>query len=149
MPFARTSRAFGAAFAIALTMPLAACVETTGLEATNRRGNCSLRPIAINESIPANLTAADCIMDDGSDAHVDYYELRIFTTTYVDISMESTTMDPYLVLLDEDDNVIDEDDDSLGGFDAWIQVKLTPGTYYIAATSYTARETGAYLVTVE
>ncbi len=145
MQFARTARAV----AVALTLPLAACVETTGLEELGGRNNCSLRPIAITESIPANLTTADCIMDDGSDAHVDYYELRIFNTTYVDIYMESTGMDPYLVLLDEDDNVIDEDDDSLGGFDAWIQVKLTPGTYYIAATSYMARETGAYLVTVE
>lgn len=145
MQFARHARAL----AVALTLPLAACVETTGLEEYNGRQNCSLRPIAILESIPGNLTSADCIMNDGSDAHVDYYELRIFTTTYVDIYMESTAMDPYLVLLDDEDNVIDEDDDSLGGFDSWIQVKLTPGTYYIAATSYTAAETGAYVVTVE
>ena len=145
MQFARHARAL----AVALTLPLAACVETTGLEEYNGRRNCSLRPIAILESIPGNLTTADCIINDGSDAHVDYYELRIFNTTYVDIYMESTNMDPYLVLLDDDDNVIDEDDDSLGGFDAWIQVKLTPGTYYIAATSYTARETGSYIVTVE
>ena len=145
MQFARTARALS----VALALPLAACVETTGLEEYNGRRSCSLRPIALLESIPGNLTTADCIMDDGSEAHVDYYELRIVTTTYVDIYMESTTMDPYLVLLDDEDNVIDEDDDSLGGFDSWIQVKLTPGTYYIAATSYTARETGAYIVTVE
>lgn len=145
MQFARHARAL----AVALTLPLAACVETTGLEVNNGRQNCSLRPIAILETIPGNLTSADCVIDDGSGAFVDYFELRIFTTTYVDIYMESTNMDPYLVLFDEDDNVIDEDDDSLGGFDAWIQVKLTPGTYYIGATSFTARETGSYLVTVE
>jgi hypothetical protein len=145
----QVARAFRTAVAVALTLPLAACVETTGLEVADRRDSCSLRPIAINETLAGNLSAADCLMDDGSDAHADFYELRIFSTTYVDIYMESTTMDPYLVLLDEDDNVIAEDDDSLGGFDSWIQVKVTPGTYYIAATSYMARETGAYLVTVE
>lgn len=145
MQFARHARTL----AVVLALPLAACAETTGLEEYAGRQNCSLRLIAINESIPGNLTTADCVMNDGSGAHVDYYELRIFTTTYVDIYMESTTMDPYLVLLDEDDTVIDEDDDSLGGFDSWIQVKLTPGTYYIAATSFTAAETGAYIVTVE
>lgn len=145
MLIARHTRALAAA----LLLPIAGCVDVMGVEDTTGRGNCSLRPISINEAIPASLTSIDCVMGDGSGAHVDYYELRIYATTYVDITMESTAMDPYIILLDEDDYIIDEDDDSFGGLDAWLQVKLTPGTYYIAATSYTASETGAYLISVE
>ncbi len=145
MAFSTRARALAAA----LFLPLSACVETVGLEDPDRYEGCSLRPISIGEAIPANLTTLDCVMQDGSGAYADYFELRVFNTTYVDITMESTTLDPYLLILDEDDYVIAEDDDSLGGLDAWIRVKLSPGTYYIAASTYTAQETGSYLLAVE
>lgn len=141
MPLARHLRL--ALFSLGL--PLAACTETTGLAEDE---GCTTRLINVNESIPATLSGRDCV-DEQYGAYVDWFELRIFETQTVDILMESGDVDAYLELYDEDDFFISEDDDSLGGSDAWIRVKLSPGTYFIAATSFDEGEVGSYLLTVE
>ncbi|MBX3172931.1 MAG: hypothetical protein KF709_00825 [Gemmatimonadaceae bacterium] len=129
----------------AFALPLAACTETVGLE---EDPGCVTRLINVNESIPSKLSELDCV-DPSYGAYVDWYELRIFATQTIDILMESSDVDAYLELYDEDDQFITDDDDSLGGTDAWIRVKLSPGTYYIAATTFDEGELGRYVVTVE
>lgn len=141
MPLARHLRLA----VVSLALPLAACTETTGLA---EDPGCTTRLINVNESIPAMLSTRDCV-DEQYGAYVDWYELRIFETQTIDILMESGEVDAYLELYDEDDVFITEDDDSLGGSDAWIRVKLSPGTYYIAATSFDEGEVGRYVLTVE
>lgn len=129
----------------AFVLPLASCTETVGIE---EDPGCITRLINVNESIPSKLSERDCI-DSQYGAYVDWYELRLFETQTLDILMESTDVDAYLELYDEDDQFITDDDDSLGGTDAWIRVKLPPGTYYIAATTFDEGEVGQYIVTVE
>ena len=67
----------------------------------------------------------------------------------MDLYLESTEFDAYLMLFDEWDELVTEDDDSGDSSDAWITVRLPPGRYYIAATSFVGGETGAYRVCVE
>ncbi len=131
----------------ALLLPLAACVEVTapGYE----EDSCPVRLVNIGEIRTATLSAFGCVMDHGPATYADYYELRVYSTTWVDLWMDSDHVDPYLVLYDEWDNILAEDDDSLGNLGAWIQVKLSPGIYYIAATTFDEGETGRYTLGVE
>lgn len=130
-----------------LLFPLAACVEVTA--PALEEDSCPVRLVDIGESLPGTLSAFDCLMQDGSATYADYYELRVYSTTWVDVWMDSDQVDPYLVLYDEYDNILAEDDDSLGNLGAWIQIKLDPGIYYIAATSFDEGETGSYLIGVD
>jgi hypothetical protein len=133
--------------AAAALIPLAACVEVTGPGLED--DSCPVRLVDIGESLPGTLSSYDCVMSDGSATYADYYELRVYSTTWVDLWMDSDHVDPYLVLYDEYDNILAEDDDSLGNLGAWIQVKLNPGIYYIAATTFDVGETGSYLIGVD
>lgn len=131
----------------ALLVPLAACVEVTAPALEDE--SCPVRLVDIGQSLPGTLSSYDCVMSDGSATYADYYELRIYSTTWVDVWMDSDHVDPYLVLYDEYDNILAEDDDSLGNLGAMIQVRLPAGIYYIAATSFDVGETGSYLIGVD
>lgn len=128
-----------------LALPVAACTEPVGLD---EDPGCTTRLVAVNESVPGKLSSRDCV-DSEFGTYVDWFELRLFETQTIDILMESGDVDAYLELYDEDDVFITDDDDSLGGTDAWVRVKLPPGTYYIAATSFDEGEVGDYVLTVE
>lgn len=61
--------------------------------------------------------------------------------------MTSNNIDSYLVLEDENGNVIREDDDSGEGHDAQIRYYLQRDrTYYLLATSYSTFDTGTYTI---
>lgn len=58
--------------------------------------------------------------------------------------------DPYLYLFGPDGQVVAQDDDSAGGLDAMLQHRLAvDGEYVIVATSFGARETFAYELTLD
>jgi hypothetical protein len=137
------------ATALALTLPLAACVEVTGPETVIVEDRCAARSVYLPSSVSASLTGYDCLTADGTESFVDYYELRVHESTWVDLYLESYDFDAYLMIFDEWDELIAEDDDGGESTDAWVTVKLPPGRYFIAATSFDAGETGAYTLFVE
>lgn len=110
-------------------------------------GCASVQSIALGASVSGTLTSTDCSLDDGS--FVDYYELRLTSARTVAIQMTSSAFDAYLLLFDRaTGDVVAEDDDSAGGFNARIQMSLAAGTYIIGANSFDAGETGTYQLSV-
>ncbi len=144
MRAARSSRLLAA---LSLALPLAACVEITAPAVVEDR--CAARTAYQPSTVEAALTAYDCVTADASESYVDYYELRVTQTTWVDLYLESTDFDAYLMVFDEADELVTDDDDGGDATDAWITVKLPPGRYYIAATSFEGGETGAYRLYIE
>lgn len=132
-----------------LAIPLAACVEVTGPEEAVVEDACRARYVGIGSTIAATLSGSDCVTADDTESYVDYYELTLTRTTDVDLYLESFDFDAYLMVFDEFDELIVEDDDSGESTDAWITVKLPPGRYFIAATSFIGGETGNYRLFVE
>ena len=68
----------------------------------------------------------------------------------VDVRLDSSAFDAYLLLLDAKGNLVDQDDDSGGGTNARIHRLVAPGTYYVVAkpvSDYTSG--GAYTVSVQ
>lgn len=145
MPAARHFRSLIAT----LALPLAACVEVTAPGPVVVEDPCRSRFVNIGSSVTASLTAYDCVTADGTESYVDYYELHVTASTWVDLYMESYDFDAYLMLFDEWDELIVEDDDGGESTDAWITVKLPPGRYFIAATSFDADEEGLYTLFVD
>lgn len=135
--------------AAALAIPLAGCVEVVGPDTVIVEDSCRARPVSIGTSVSASLTGYDCLTDDDSESFVDYYELVVHETTWVDLYLESYDFDAYLMVFDDRDDLVAEDDDSGESSDAWLLVKLPPGRYYIAATSFAGGETGAYTLYVD
>ncbi len=132
-------------------MPVAACVEVTGPGTViiDEPDRCAARVVYIPSTVSASLSGYDCLTADETQSYVDYYELRVHETTWVDLYLESFDFDAYLMIFDEWDELIAEDDDSGDSTDAWVTVKLPPGRYFIAATSFDGGETGNYKLFVE
>lgn len=138
-----------AALGAALLASLGGCVEVVAPVVVEDQIICTSSVIYRGETLTGFLSGNDCLSLDGSDTYSDFYELTLYETQWVDIYLESGHIDPYLTIYDQWDNVVAEDDDSLGNRDAWITVRLPPGRYTIAASSYGSWETGRYYVTVE
>ena len=64
----------------------------------------------------------------------------------LDVVMRSTDFDAYLVLTDDQGNLVTEDDDSGGNMDARIIWPLQPGSYLLWATSFGEEETGGFRI---
>ena len=103
--------------------------------------------IAIGQTNNGTLSQADCKAPDGS--YADLYRLVLNSERDVEILLSSTAFDAYLLILDADGEVIEEDDDSAGGTNAGLAGTLPAGTYFIAANSASANETGAYQLRIE
>jgi hypothetical protein len=111
------------------------------------RGCATVPSIALGASVSGTLASTDCSLEDGS--FVDYYELRLTSARTVAIQMTSSAFDAYLLLFDRaSGDVVAEDDDTGGGFNARIQMNLAAGTYIIGANSFDAGETGTYQLSV-
>jgi hypothetical protein len=63
----------------------------------------------------------------------DLYQVQLPDSATVDLKLSSSDFDAYLVLLDAQGNLVDQDDDSGGGTDARITRLLGAGTYYVVA----------------
>lgn len=133
----------------ALALPLAACVEVTGPGTVIVDDRCSAVWVQRPSTVDATLSAWDCTTEDGTESYVDYYELTVHETTWVDVYLESYEFDAYLMIFDEWDDLVVEDDDGGESTDAWVTVKLPAGTYYIAATSYDGGERGRYRLYID
>jgi hypothetical protein len=63
----------------------------------------------------------------------DIYEFHLGDATSIDVQLTTADFDAYLILLDEQGNLVDEDDNSGGDTNARITNVLPAGTYYIVA----------------
>lgn len=103
-------------------------------------------PIAVGQSINADLSAADCARSGGYWS--DRYRLTITSTTTVSITHISSAFDAMLFLYDAGDRMIASDDDGGGALNSRLNTTLQPGTYYAVASSFDRNATGAYALTV-
>ncbi|HEY0930140.1 MAG TPA: Ig-like domain-containing protein [Gemmatimonas sp.] len=116
-----------------LTLRNAPAVCTTG------------RQTAVPTTLSANLATTACRMNDGS--YQDRYDITVATRGLYRVEVASTAFDAVAVVLDQNENVVAQDDDSGTGTDASLEVSLAPGRYTVLATGYPG-QTGAYRFTV-
>jgi hypothetical protein len=81
-----------------------------------------------------NITFTGCQYTDNSFA--DVYTLTLAADTQLDLRLNSTDFDAYLILLDAKGNLVDVDDDSGGGTNSRITDSLPAGTYYVVAKPF-------------
>jgi uncharacterized protein YjdB len=103
------------------------------------------RTIAIPSTTDATLSTTSCRQRDGS--FENRYDITLAQPRALRIDMTSTAVDPYLVLLDDNEAVIAKNDDGGAGTDARLEVELAAGTYTIL-TRGRPGETGAYRLQV-
>ena len=99
---------------------------------------------------------SDCVSRNRTENGTHYAKFFSFSVsrsaTY-DLTLESPT-DPYLSLLSESGDIIDEDDDDDDGvFDlrarsSGIRIPLDPGNYIVEATTYAGTATGDFTLTI-
>ena len=103
------------------------------------------RPTSVPTTLNANLATSACRMNDGS--YQDRYDINVTTRGLYRVDVASTAFDAVAVVLDQNENVVAQDDDSGAGTDASVEVALLPGRYTVLATGY-PRQTGAYRFTL-
>lgn len=136
------------ALLLCVVVPLSACDENpTGSDVDEILGCEQVAGIDFPSSASGSLTTNDCILGDGS--YADFYSFRVSGSSQVTITMRSTQVDSYLLLLSTSGALLDSDDDSLGSGNSLIETTLSAGTYVIAANSFDAGETGSYTLRVE
>ena len=99
---------------------------------------------------------SDCVSSNRTENGTHYAKFFSFSVsrsaTY-DLTLESRT-DTYLILLDDEGNIIKEDDDDDDGvFDlrarsSGIRIPLDPGNYIVEATTYAGTATGDFTLTI-
>jgi hypothetical protein len=85
--------------------------------------------LAPGASISGALTFTACQYIDATFA--DVYQMTLAANTTIDLRLNSTDFDAYLVILDAKGNLIAQDDDSGGGTNSRIQQSLVAGNYYV------------------
>ena len=80
------------------------------------------------------ITYTGCQYTDNTFA--DLYQLNLAADATIDLRLNSSDFDVYLVLLDSKGAVVDVDDDSGGNTNARITDSLAAGTYYIVAKPF-------------
>jgi hypothetical protein len=99
--------------------------------------------IPVGGTVTGNITYSACQYTDNSFA--DLYTLNLAADITLDLRLNSTDFDAYLILLDAKGNVVDEDDNSGGGTNSRITDTLPAGTYYIVAKPFgDYTQSGAY-----
>jgi hypothetical protein len=89
---------------------------------------------ALGGTIAGTINFAACQYADATFA--DIYQLNIASDTTIDLRLNSSDFDAYLVLLDAKGNVVDQDDDSGGNTNARVTRLLGAGTYYAVAKPF-------------
>jgi hypothetical protein len=100
------------------------------------------------DTVTGTITYTGC--QSTSNTFADLYQLNVTADATVDLRLNSSEFDAYLVLLDAKGAVIDEDDDSGGNTNARITRALPAGTYYLVVEpfgDYLAH--GAYTLTTK
>jgi hypothetical protein len=107
-------------------------------------------PIGVGQTIEAELSFDDCYGNVRTFARHDRYTAAAQPGVAYRVTMGSAEIDSWLILLDESGEVIAQDDDSGGLFDAEIVFTLQEGgVVQIQATSFGADEVGPYGITFE
>lgn len=105
-----------------------------------------VRALTVGQNVTGTLTANDCRLADNTAFQKHQFTLAALTT--VEIQMSSTQVDPYLVLVNSANIVVDEDDDGGGGTSARILRELPPGRYTVYANTFAERQYGTYALAV-
>ena len=103
--------------------------------------------LALGGTIAGALTIASCQYIDGTFA--DLYQMALASDTTIDLRLNSSAFDAYLVVLDAKGNVVAADDNDGGGTNARVNQPIAAGTYYLVAkpfSSYT--NVGAYTLSL-
>ncbi|MBC7843943.1 MAG: Ig-like domain-containing protein [Gemmatimonadaceae bacterium] len=103
-------------------------------------------PIGTNVAVTGTLAATACVLPDSS--YADRYTLTVPSATIMTMTMASAAFDSYLFVEQNDGTSIQRDDNGGGGRDARIATTLAKGTYFVYANSSSARENGAYTLTL-
>ena len=90
--------------------------------------------LPLGGSVNGNITYTGCQYTDQTFA--DFYEMKLTADGTVDIRLNATEFDAYLIVLDAKGNVVDDDDDSGGNTNARITRPLPAGTYYVVAKPF-------------
>jgi hypothetical protein len=94
------------------------------------------------------LQTGDCVLS-SDNTLFDVWTFTGVAGQSVTITMDSTAVDSYLILLNPSGGVVDEDDDSNGGNNARITATLpSSGTYEVVTNTFAAGQTGSYTVRV-
>ena len=130
-----------------LVLALVACddgpVSDTEAARTNPDLDCTSLPTFAQDSMPGSIDAEDDENPDGS--HYELFRVPQATSAIVEIVMESSEVDSYLVLYDSTGTFIDENDDATDATsDARVEQPLEPGCYILMATTQHANEFGDY-----
>lgn len=96
-------------------------------------------------TLAATLATSACRMNDGS--YQDRYDITVATRGLYRVEVASTAFDAVAVVLDQNENVVAQDDDSGTGTDAYLEVALAPGRYTVLATGYPG-QTGPYRISL-
>jgi hypothetical protein len=102
--------------------------------------------------VSGSLSAADCILDDGS--YMDLYRLPVAANGRIQVDVTSTAFDAYLILFIQNPDgskvAVGADNNSAGGTNARIVRDVLAGeTYFIGANSLLPGVTGAYQVSLQ
>jgi hypothetical protein len=85
-------------------------------------------------TVTGTITYTGCQYTDNSFA--DLYQMNLTADAAIDLRLNSSEFDAYLVLLDSKGAVIDEDDDGGGNTNSRITRNLAAGVYYIVAEPF-------------
>ena len=84
--------------------------------------------------------------------YAEFYTFTLEQDTHVIINLESTDTDTYLYLLSgdkKDSPIVTRDDDGGTGRNSKIERRLTAGTYTLEATTYSASQSGAFIIEIK
>jgi len=86
----------------------------------------------------------------GDERYAKAYKITLTSRQKLDISLGSDAFDTYLYVVDEQGYLInDNDDESEGSSDSFINYTFSAGTYYILASTYSDDAVGAYKIGVK
>jgi hypothetical protein len=120
---------------------LAGCSDSTFV--SDALGCGDVRSFSIGNSASGRLSTGDCQLQDGS--AVDYYRVSISGGRTVHLLLSSSQINPYVVIMDRNGNVVADEDNGGTGYSELL-TDLPSGTYYIAATTYDIGEYGDYVL---
>jgi hypothetical protein len=142
------------------TYYLLACADDTRVVVeSNERNNCFASSTTVNVTssgggtitlgqtvsgtLSASAPAGHCNFNAPSDRYS--FDLSGQTgSTLVTVAESSTAFDSFVCVLDASNNILGQDDDSAGSLNSSIILSLSPGQYYIEASSFSGTGTGAY-----
>jgi hypothetical protein len=86
------------------------------------------------DTVTGNITYTGCQYPGGTFA--DVYQLNVAADSAIDLRLNSSEFDAYLVLLDAKGALVDSDDDSGGNTNSRIARTLKSGTYFVVAKPF-------------